>query len=74
MDIERNLQQATADIEKAFAVGSFGTQIHVIQQRVEAPKASRAEFIRYFSKRENAKILFATCYSWFAVDVSLFLS
>ena len=39
-------------------------------QRLNAPKASWTSFRKYFSKKGNLKILFATSYTWLALDVS----
>jgi PHS family inorganic phosphate transporter-like MFS transporter len=39
---------------------------------VQAPKASRRDFIKYFSKLENFKVLFGTSYSWFALDIAFY--
>ena len=72
MDIERNVQQASQDIEHVIADGSYVVDPDAVVQRVQAPKASRRDFIKYFGRWENGKVLLGTCYSWFALDVSLF--
>ena len=73
MDIERNVQQASADIENILKGKSEGNP-DVIVQRAQAPKASWNDFINYFSQRKNLKVLIGTSYSWFALDVSLLWS
>lgn len=74
MDIERNLDQAATDIQAVLA----GRQSHVDEdvfiQRIDAPKATLADFKAHFGKWENFKILFGTSYSWFALDVRLFIA
>ena len=70
MDIERNIRQASQDIEHVIADGSYVVDPDAVIQRVRAPKASRRDFLNYFGKWENGKILLGTCYSWFALDVS----
>lgn len=70
MDIERNVQQATSDVENFLANGTFVVDPDAVVQRVVAPKASKRDFLVYFSKWENAKILIGTAWSWFALDVS----
>jgi PHS family inorganic phosphate transporter-like MFS transporter len=70
MDIERNVQQASQDIENFLAEGNSYVDPDAVVQRVQAPKASRRDFVEYFSKWENFKIIFGTAYSWFALDVS----
>ncbi|KIL58048.1 hypothetical protein M378DRAFT_346138 [Amanita muscaria Koide BX008] len=71
MDIERNLEQATADI-----IGALRHQdVHYDPdniRRVAAPKASWSDFSRHFGKWENFKLLFGAAYSWFALDISYF--
>lgn len=70
MDIERNIQQATSDIDNVLATGKYVVDPDAVIQRVQAPKATRRDFVAHFSKWENAKILIGTSYSWFALDVS----
>lgn len=69
MDIERNVKQATQDIENVVATGDFYVDPDATIQRVQAPKASRRDFLAHFGKWENGKILLGTAYSWFALDV-----
>ena len=38
--------------------------------RVDAPRATRRDFVNYFSKWENGKVLFGTAWSWFALDIA----
>lgn len=74
MDIERNILQANADI-KAVMAGERGYRDDDAPvQRVEAPRATWADFRRHFGKWENGKVLLGTAYSWFALDVSPSLS
>ena len=71
MDIERNIEQAANDIENVLTSGKYVEDDDaVVSQRVKAPRASRADFVAYFSKWENGKVLLGTAYSWFALDVS----
>ncbi|KAI5116663.1 hypothetical protein M0805_000812 [Coniferiporia weirii] len=72
MDIERNVQQASSDIETFLARGTFIVDPDATVQRVAAPKASRRDFVAYFSKWENMKILIGTCWSWFAIDIAFY--
>jgi len=72
MDIERNLDQAATDIQAVIA----GRQSHVDEdafiQRIDAPRATWADFKAHFGKWENFKILFGTSYSWFALDIAFY--
>jgi PHS family inorganic phosphate transporter-like MFS transporter len=70
MDIERNVRQASQDIDNVLSTGKFVVDPDAVIQRVQAPKASRRDFVAYFSKWENGKVLLGTSYSWFALDVS----
>ena len=69
MDIERNVQQASDDIQNVLTTGTFVVNPDAVVQRAEAPRASWADFRRHFSKWENGKVLLGTSYSWFALDV-----
>ncbi|KAF8962717.1 phosphate transporter [Flammula alnicola] len=72
MDIERNIDQATTDIQHVVA----GTRSHVDEdafiQRIDTPKASWADFSAHFGQLKNFKILFGTAYSWFALDIAFY--
>ncbi|KAI0279767.1 phosphate transporter [Russula aff. rugulosa BPL654] len=72
MDIERNVRQATEDIENVIATGQFYVDSDAAVQRVRAPKMSRRDFIAYFSQWKNGKILFGAAYSWFALDIAFY--
>jgi PHS family inorganic phosphate transporter-like MFS transporter len=69
MDIERNVRQAAQDIDNVLATGTFYVDPDAAVQRVQAPKASRRDFLKHFGKMENFKVLFGTAWSWFALDV-----
>jgi PHS family inorganic phosphate transporter-like MFS transporter len=69
MDIERNVAQASQDIENVLSTGGFYVDPEAAVQRVQAPKASRKDFFNHFGKWENGKVLLGTAYSWFALDV-----
>ncbi len=72
MDVERNIQQATADIKTVVAGEELKNSDDLAVQRVEAPRATFRDFRQHFGKFENAKVLFGTSWSWFALDVSFF--
>jgi PHS family inorganic phosphate transporter-like MFS transporter len=69
MDVERNVKQATQDIENVVSTGQFYVDDDAAVQRVQAPKATRRDFRAHFGKWENGKVLFGAAYSWFALDV-----
>ncbi|KAJ7637618.1 phosphate transporter [Mycena polygramma] len=72
MDIERNIVQASEDINGVVNTGGFNRDPDAVVQRVDAPKASWADFRAYFGKWENMKILIGTSYSWFALDIAFY--
>lgn len=73
MDVARNVEQATTDIDNVLTSGVSKYDGDAVVVRVDAPKASFKDFCNYFGKWRNFKILFGTSYSWFALDVCIFL-
>jgi PHS family inorganic phosphate transporter-like MFS transporter len=71
MDIERNVQQASADIEKIMS-GKADYDPEGPQKLAQAPKASWQDFKTHFSKWSNFKVLFGCSYSWFALDIAFY--
>ena len=78
MDVERNVRRARRDVNRVITEGgSVGAAYYVdgegdaVVRRVRAPKATRRDFMQYFSRRENLVPLLGMCYSWFAIDVCL---
>ncbi|GAA6001461.1 hypothetical protein JCM10207_006677 [Rhodosporidiobolus poonsookiae] len=72
MDVERNIKQASNDVDAFLQTGAYVHDTHPTDAVVEAPKASFRDFCRYFGKWENGKILFGAAYSWFALDVAFY--
>jgi PHS family inorganic phosphate transporter-like MFS transporter len=70
MDIECNIDQAANDIDNAL-VGK-PTRNEDFIHRVDAPKASWADFNAYFGRAKNFKVLFGCAYSWFALDIAFY--
>ena len=71
MDIERNVDQATTDIDNVVSGAEKRLDEDATIQRINVPKASWADFSAHFGQLKNFKILFGTAYSWFALDVRL---
>lgn len=69
MDIERNIDQASADIKEVLENRRNTLTDADVVQRIEAPKATLADFRHYFGQWKNFKVLFGCAYSWFALDV-----
>ncbi len=72
MDIERNVQQASQDVETYFTSGRYYVDQDAVIQRAEAPRMGWGDFLSHFGKPENGKILFGTAYSWFALDIAFY--
>lgn len=72
MDIERNVNQATQDVDNFLKSGTFYVDPDAKIERVKAPKASWKDFTNYYSKWANLKVLIGCAYSWFALDVRFF--
>lgn len=71
INIDGNVEKARQDIHNASHPRSAADHSDVGPIRVRAPSFGLKDFISYFSQRENMKILFATAYSWFALDVRI---
>jgi len=75
MDIERDINQASNDVTAFLKSGNFAPKAEGeprIIQRVDSPKATWAEFRRYFGRRRNFLILFGCAWSWFALDIAFY--
>ena len=69
MDVENNLDQASQDVEMFLASGTHVVDRDAVVKRIQAPKASRQDFLKYFSRWRNFKVLLGAGYSWFALDI-----
>lgn len=72
MDVERNIQQASADISNVLTTGKSHENPDAVIQRAEAPRATWRDFNAHFGKWENGKVLIGTAYSWFALDIAFY--
>lgn len=75
MDIERNVKQACRNIEAVLSAngvspGVWSVDPEASKERTDGPRASIQDFIQYFGRWKNARVLIGTSYSWFALDVS----
>ena len=74
MDVERNVKQACRNVEAVLSAngvepGVWRVDRRASTERTDAPKASIRDFKEYFGQWKNARVLFGTAYSWFALDV-----
>ncbi|KAI9497571.1 phosphate:H+ symporter [Zychaea mexicana] len=69
--IEKGLRDAKAFIEYGAAAGDYSDNVAVT--RTDSPvitTASWSDFCHFFGQPRNARMLFGTAYSWFALDVA----
>ena len=69
--IEKGIRDAKAFIEHGAPAGDYSDNVAVA--RTETPaivKASWSDFFHFFGQPRNARMLFGTAYSWFALDVA----
>lgn len=71
MDIERNVKQASQDVDTYLTSGTYVVDPINNHERADLPQASWADFIKYFSKWENGKVLFGTSYTWYVYPAQL---
>ncbi|KAI0339734.1 phosphate transporter [Trametopsis cervina] len=69
MDVERNVQQAIADIDEFIKTGAYAFDPDSVVVRVVAPRATWKDFRQWFGRWEEAKVLLGCAYAWFAIDV-----
>ncbi|KZV74354.1 phosphate transporter [Peniophora sp. CONT] len=72
MDIDRNILQASEDIDAVVANKNFYIDEEAAAVRAEVPKAGRRDFLAHFGQWKNGKVLFGTAYSWFALDIAFY--
>ncbi|WVQ85343.1 phosphate:H+ symporter [Cryptococcus sp. DSM 104549] len=72
MDVERNIKQASQDVDTYLTTGEYVVDPIHNNERAELPVASWADFARHFGKWENGKVLFGTAWSWFALDIAFY--
>ncbi|GAA5939321.1 phosphate transporter PHO84 [Sporobolomyces koalae] len=72
MDVERNIKQATSDVDAFLSSGGYVSDAEPTVQHVGAPKASWSDFGRHFGQWKNGKVLFGCAWSWFALDVAFY--
>ncbi|KZP25116.1 phosphate permease [Athelia psychrophila] len=72
MDIEHNVKQAQDDMRHAFHDRISSDHSEVEFTRIQAPSFGLRDFIAYFSRWKNLKVLIATSYSWFALDIAFY--
>ncbi|KAI0315075.1 inorganic phosphate transporter [Amylostereum chailletii] len=78
MDVERNVKLAVRNIQAVLAANGVSPGVWTVDQdaseeaRADAPRGTVKDFLRYFLKWENGKVLFGTAYSWFALDIAFY--
>ncbi|GFZ46219.1 Inorganic phosphate transporter PHO84 [Saitozyma sp. JCM 24511] len=72
MDIERNIKQASQDVDTYLTTGTYVVDPIHNNERAEVPKATLSDFATYFAQWKNFKILFGAAWSWFALDIAFY--
>ena len=72
MDIERNIKQASQDVDTYLTTGTYIVDPIHNNEWAELPKASWADFKAHFGQWKNGKVLFGTAWSWFALDIAFY--
>lgn len=74
LDIERNMRQALRDVDGNWKGVEAPVDNSVVTHKIDVPKASWADFRSHFGQWKNGKVLLGTAWSWFALDVRVFIS
>ena len=72
MDVERNIKQASQDVDTYLTTGTYVVDPIQNNERAELPKATWADFRRHFGQWKNGKVLLGTSWSWFALDIAFY--
>lgn len=72
MDVERNIKQASQDVDTYLTTGTYVVDPINNHERAELPEASWADFARHFRQWKNFKVLFGAAWSWFALDIAFY--
>lgn len=72
MDIERNVKQASQDVDTYLTTGTFVVDPDAPVERAPAPKASGRDFWRHYGQWKHGKVLFGCAWSWFALDIAFY--
>lgn len=72
MDIERNIKQASQDVDTYLTTGTYIVDPINNNERAELPRATFADFRRHFGQWKNGKVLFGAAWSWFALDIAFY--
>lgn len=72
MDVERNIKQASQDVDTYLTTGTYVVDPIRNNERAELPKASWTDFGRHFGQWSNGKVLLGTAWSWFALDIAFY--
>jgi PHS family inorganic phosphate transporter-like MFS transporter len=78
-DVARDVEQAGEDVEAYMTGKHMGNpdelrRLQTLQEssNLTTPKASWGDFLRYYGKWKNGKILLGTAGSWFVLDVAFY--
>jgi PHS family inorganic phosphate transporter-like MFS transporter len=72
MDVEYDVNKATNDITNYLQTDDSRDENDGPGNHVDVPKASWSDFVSYFGKWKNGKVLLGTSMSWFALDIAFY--
>jgi PHS family inorganic phosphate transporter-like MFS transporter len=72
MDVERNIKQATQDVDTYLTTGTYVVDPINNTERAELPKGTWKDFVHHFGQWKNGKVLFGAAWSWFALDIAFY--
>jgi len=72
MDVEHDVNKATNDITSYLQTTETNEVDNEAGNHVDVPKASWSDFVSYFGKWSNGKVLLGTSMSWFALDIAFY--
>lgn len=72
MDVEHDVNKASNDITSYLQKTDTNDDDENAGNHVDVPKASWSDFVGYFGKWKNGKVLLGTSMSWFALDIAFY--
>ncbi|KAF0541744.1 phosphate transporter [Gigaspora margarita] len=72
MDVLKDIEKGSRDIDDVLSNKNEDKNKEKTSLSIEIPRATFKDFISYFSKWKNAKVLIGTSVSWFVLDVAFY--
>ncbi|CAG8456340.1 15024_t:CDS:2 [Cetraspora pellucida] len=72
MDVMKDVEKASHDIDNVLSSNKREKDKNIPVYSIEVPRATFKDFIAYFGKWQNGKVLIGTSVSWFVLDVAFY--